>query len=226
MRIFGKGECKLIANFSATMVTSLPSISLSLSLSLSLCISLSLSHRAHLSHNIWSASALPIIIKNVNLDWLLASQSSVKFTQSHLHLLFLENKMKRALTHVNLTLSNKQLSDDEQCAWPTFRRMADLCGESQRPGLEVGQSKKRKNLQRQTTSAQDIDWCFSVRVWKGSLARKVLCGATAVLHWSASVSRIWWARSVDGDVLASQKRAKKKQLCGGAHGECLLCWFY
>ena len=39
------------------MVTSLPSISLSLSL----CISLSLSHRAHLTHNIGSASALPII---------------------------------------------------------------------------------------------------------------------------------------------------------------------
>ena len=34
--IFGKGKCKFIANFSATMVTSLPSISLSLSLSLSL----------------------------------------------------------------------------------------------------------------------------------------------------------------------------------------------
>ena len=30
VRIFGKGECKLIANFSATMVTSLPSLSLSL----------------------------------------------------------------------------------------------------------------------------------------------------------------------------------------------------
>ena len=39
MRFFGKGKCKFIANFSATMVTSLPSISLSLSL----CISLSLS---------------------------------------------------------------------------------------------------------------------------------------------------------------------------------------
>ena len=36
-------RAKLIANFSATMVTSLPSFSLSLSLSLSLCISLSLS---------------------------------------------------------------------------------------------------------------------------------------------------------------------------------------
>ena len=36
-------SAKLIANFSATMVTSLPSFSLSLSLSLSLCISLSLS---------------------------------------------------------------------------------------------------------------------------------------------------------------------------------------
>ena len=36
MRIFGKGKCKLIANFSAKMVTSLPSASVSLSLSLSL----------------------------------------------------------------------------------------------------------------------------------------------------------------------------------------------
>ena len=57
MRIFGKGKCKLIANcanfwqgkckfianFSATMETSLSSISLSLSLSLSLYLSLSLS---------------------------------------------------------------------------------------------------------------------------------------------------------------------------------------
>ena len=48
---------KLIANFSATMVTSLPSFSLSLSLS----VSLSLSHRMYLTHNIGSASALPII---------------------------------------------------------------------------------------------------------------------------------------------------------------------
>ena len=36
VRIFGLGKCKLIANFSATMMTSLPSISLSLSLYLSL----------------------------------------------------------------------------------------------------------------------------------------------------------------------------------------------
>ena len=36
VRIFGKGKCKLIANFSATMVTSLPFFSLSLSVSLSL----------------------------------------------------------------------------------------------------------------------------------------------------------------------------------------------
>ena len=53
------------AKFIASKVTSLPSLSLflSLSLSLSLCIflSLSLSHRAHLTHNIRSASALPII---------------------------------------------------------------------------------------------------------------------------------------------------------------------
>ena len=72
MRIFGKGKCKLIANcanfwqgkckfianFSAKMVTSLPSLSLSLSLS----VSLSLSHRKYLTHNIGSASALPIIL--------------------------------------------------------------------------------------------------------------------------------------------------------------------
>ena len=44
MRIFGKGKCKFIANFSATMVTSLPSLSLSLS------------HRLYLTHNIGSAS--------------------------------------------------------------------------------------------------------------------------------------------------------------------------
>ena len=50
-------SAKLIANFSATMVTSLPSFSLSLSL----CISLS--HRMYLTHNIGSASALPIMRK-------------------------------------------------------------------------------------------------------------------------------------------------------------------
>ena len=54
VRTFGKGKCKLIANFSATIVTSLPSVSVSLSLSLS--------HRKYLTHNIGSASALPIIL--------------------------------------------------------------------------------------------------------------------------------------------------------------------
>ena len=44
-------RAKLIANFSATMVTSLPSFSL--------CISLS--HRMYLTHNIGSAEALPIL---------------------------------------------------------------------------------------------------------------------------------------------------------------------
>ena len=58
VRIFGKGKCKFIANFSTTMVTSLPSLSLSLSLYLSL------SHRKYLTHNIGSASALPIIQVN------------------------------------------------------------------------------------------------------------------------------------------------------------------
>ena len=42
VRIFGKGKCKFIANFSATMVTSLPSLSLSVCISLSLSLSLSL----------------------------------------------------------------------------------------------------------------------------------------------------------------------------------------
>ena len=60
MRIFGKGKCKFIANFSATMVTSLP-LSLSLCLSVSLSLSLSLSHQKYPTHNIGSASALPII---------------------------------------------------------------------------------------------------------------------------------------------------------------------
>ena len=66
VRIFGKWKCEFIAN-RATMVTSLPSLSLSLSLSLSvslsLSLSLSLSHRKYLTHNIGSASALPIIIR-------------------------------------------------------------------------------------------------------------------------------------------------------------------
>ena len=57
MRIFGKGKCKFIANFSATMVTSLPSRYFRLTTS----VSLSLSHRLYLTHNIGSASALPII---------------------------------------------------------------------------------------------------------------------------------------------------------------------
>ena len=64
VRIFGKGKCKFIANFSATMVTSLPSISLSVYLSLSL----SLSHQKYLTHNIGSASALPIIFGLLNLS--------------------------------------------------------------------------------------------------------------------------------------------------------------
>ena len=56
MRIFGKGKCELIANFSATMVTSLP------------FFSLSLSHRAHLTHNIESASALPISMLEIEKE--------------------------------------------------------------------------------------------------------------------------------------------------------------
>ena len=44
MRIFGKGECKFIANFSVKMVTSLPSLSISLSVSLSLSLSPKVPH--------------------------------------------------------------------------------------------------------------------------------------------------------------------------------------
>ena len=67
-------SAKLIANFSATMVTSLPSISLSLSLCISL--SLSLSHRMYLTHNIGSASALPIMSFNNRGDRQLIVPSS------------------------------------------------------------------------------------------------------------------------------------------------------
>ena len=61
VRIFGNGKCEFSANFSAKMVTSLPSLSLSLSVCISLSLSLSLSHRKYLTHNIGSASALPKI---------------------------------------------------------------------------------------------------------------------------------------------------------------------
>ena len=57
VRIFGKGKCKFIANFSAQMVTSLPSLSLSLSLSLYLSLSPKVPHAQYTG----SASALPII---------------------------------------------------------------------------------------------------------------------------------------------------------------------
>ena len=71
VRIFGKGKCKLIANsaiFLAVSVNSSPILArqwwrhFRLSLSLCLYLSLSLSHRKYLTHNIGSASALPIII--------------------------------------------------------------------------------------------------------------------------------------------------------------------
>ena len=56
VRIFGKGKCKFIANFSAAMVTSLPSHSLRLSLSLPLSLSPRVPHaqyrkRFHASYN-------------------------------------------------------------------------------------------------------------------------------------------------------------------------------
>ena len=74
VRIFDKGKCKFIANFSATMVTSLPSFSLSLSLYLSLSLSPKVPHaqyrkRFRASYNyvscysviIQSAEALPTL---------------------------------------------------------------------------------------------------------------------------------------------------------------------
>ena len=53
-------SAKLIDNFSATMVTSLPSFSL--------CISLSLFHRIYLTHNIGNASAFPTMKKTSEQD--------------------------------------------------------------------------------------------------------------------------------------------------------------
>ena len=50
-KFLARKSAKLIANVSATMVTSLPDPSISLSLYLSLSLSLSLSHRAYLTHN-------------------------------------------------------------------------------------------------------------------------------------------------------------------------------
>ena len=68
MRIFGKGKCKFITNFSAAMVTSLPSHSLSFSLS----------HRKYLTHNIGSASALPIIAAQISAPVLSAPPGSAR----------------------------------------------------------------------------------------------------------------------------------------------------
>ena len=69
VHILVRKSAKLIAHFSATKVTPLPSLSpspslslsLSLSLTVSLSLSLSLSRLTHLTHNTGSASALPII---------------------------------------------------------------------------------------------------------------------------------------------------------------------
>ena len=56
VQIFGKEKCRTHHQFQRYL-DDVTSVSLSLSLSLSV----SLSHRAHLTHNIGSASALPII---------------------------------------------------------------------------------------------------------------------------------------------------------------------
>ena len=65
MRIFGKGKCKFIANFSAAMVTSLRSLSLSLS------------HRKYLTHNIGSASYNEFIYETIILAIKMANESKL-----------------------------------------------------------------------------------------------------------------------------------------------------
>ena len=71
VQIFRKEKCKTLRQYQGKVQNSSPisallrwrHFRLSLSLSLSLYLSLYLSHRAHLTHNIGSASALPIIGK-------------------------------------------------------------------------------------------------------------------------------------------------------------------
>ena len=79
--VLARKGAKFIAKFSATNVTSLPSHSLSLSLSR--CISLS--HWAHLTHNIGSASALPIIysvLKSIMTSLWCHQEQSLTYGQS------------------------------------------------------------------------------------------------------------------------------------------------
>ena len=118
MRIFGKGKCKLtancanfcqgkckfIANFSATMVTSLPSLSLCLYLSLSL----SLSHRKYLTHNIGSASALPIIQRERERDGSDVTLVALKLVKKFA--LFLAKALKLAKSFALFLAKNLHLS--------------------------------------------------------------------------------------------------------------------
>ena len=94
--MFGKGKCKLIANFSAKMVTSLPSVSESLSLSLSH------SHRAHLTHNIGSASTLPIVRK--------ASETKASETKASVFVL-------PSSVLIPKTIGNRKRDCAWDCAW-------------------------------------------------------------------------------------------------------------
>ena len=68
-KFLARKGAKFIANFSATKVTSLPPVPL--------CVSLS--HRAHLTHNIGSASALPIIISQMVRFCFNNNQHSMRF---------------------------------------------------------------------------------------------------------------------------------------------------
>ena len=98
VRFFGKGKCKFIANFSATMVTSLPS--------LSVCISLS--HRKYLTHNIGSASALPIIQREREIDG--SDVTSVALKLAKKFALFLSKTLKLAKNFALFLAKNLHLS--------------------------------------------------------------------------------------------------------------------
>ena len=122
VRIFGKGKCKFIANFSATMVTSLPS------LSLSLCLYLSLSpkvphaqyrKRFRASYNKGSASALPIIhFRRINrqaayrwlgfplqLAVLLRGSEADQYQQQRYHNLYWKRSIERNKKPTNFILT-------------------------------------------------------------------------------------------------------------------------
>ena len=81
VRIFGMGTCKLIANFSATMMTSLPSISLFLSLYYRKCGSASYIESAKVFAN-FSANKVTSL-PSVSLSVLRSGDLSLSLSLSH-----------------------------------------------------------------------------------------------------------------------------------------------